>query len=509
MEILGLVDVPLYLILALSTTVLLYIYGTWNFNHFKKMGIPGPAPYPFIGNNAGFGIFYKLGTWKKRYGNVFGIFRGRQPFYVISDLEILKEVLVKSFNVFRNRAFPVVIPYPFNLGLAFLEDASWKRVRSIISPTFSGAKLRRMCDPINDCARTLARNFSKVVGKDEGVPMKTFFGAYTMDVISRTAFGIKVDSQNDFNHPFVFNAKQIFRPTKLRTFFAFLGVLCPAASPLMVKLGMGFFPMSVINFFRNNISEMIKQRQNDTKEERQKRNDFLQHLIEAEWQTKQEENGNSTNGTTNNHSISRLATDEIIAQGILFFIAGYDTTASTLQFASYCLATHPEIQEKAYNEIKEMLGNEEPDYDNIGKLKYLDNIITETLRLYPAAVMINRKVSETIKVQGVTISEGQTVIVPAQAMHRDPQLYKDPDTFKPERQDEKTNPLSFLAFGYGPRACIGMRLALVEAKIALVHVLRTIKFERAPHTPEVLTFRQDSILLQPKEEIILKVSPRC
>ncbi|XP_071101674.1 cytochrome P450 3A29-like [Haliotis cracherodii] len=510
MEILGLFDVPLNLILALTAIVLIYIYGTWNFNYFKEQGIPGPAPYPFIGNSAGFGIFYDLPTLRQRYGRTFGIFTGRRPCFVISDLDILKEVLVKSFNNFRNRAFPMVIPYPFSLALAFLEDASWKRVRSILSPTFSGGKLRRMCIPINDCDRALANNFSKAIGKDEGVPMKQYFGAYTMDVISRTAFGIKVDSQNDFNHPFVVNAKQMFSPTKLRSFFALLGVMIPVLAPFRQKLGMGFFPQTVIKFFHRNIREMIKQRQHDSKEQREQRNDFLQHMIDAEGQDQQEEKGGVANGgTTDNHSVKRLSADEIVAQGILFFIAGYETTASTLQFVSYCLATHPDIQKKAYNEIKEKLGNEYPDYDNIGKLKYLDSVITETLRLYPAAVMLNRNVSETIKIRDITISVGQTVFIPVMAMQRDAQLYKDPDSFKPERHDEKSNPLSFLAFGYGPRACIGMRLALVEAKIALVHVMKIVTFERAPDTPDVLTFKRNSLLLQPSKDIILKVSPRC
>ncbi|XP_046378291.1 cytochrome P450 3A29-like [Haliotis rufescens] len=509
MEILGLVDVPLYLLLAVAAAVLLYIHGTWNFNYFKNRGIRGPTPYPLLGNSTSFSFFHKFKEWNRQYGNIYGIFLGRKPALVISDLDILKEVFVKSFNTFRNRMKFTLVPFPFNLGVFFLEDSHWKRVRGIITPSFSGGKLRKMCAAINDCATTLSANFSKVVGKKEGVIMKEYFGAYTMDVISRTAFGIKVDSQNDFNNPFVAHAKLMFTNSKPRRLLPLLARFCPPLVWIILKLGGALFPKSMMNFFQTNITEMIKQRQSDTKERREQRVDFLQLLVDAEIEADRDENGHAANGQIpEKHSVRRLTTDEIVGQGILFFIAGYETTASTLNFASYSLAMNPGTQEKAYNEITEMLGNEEPNYDNIGKLKYLDKVITETLRLYPPVIALNRRASETIEIKGLTIPEGQTVFVPTFALQRDPQLFKDPESFKPERHDEKSNPLSFLAFGYGPRICIGMRLALVEVKIALVHVLRTVKFERMPDTQEVLTFKLSNIL-QTEKDIRLKLSPRC
>ncbi|XP_067685881.1 cytochrome P450 3A13-like [Haliotis asinina] len=485
MEILGFVDVPLHVLLTLAAAVLIYIHGTWNFKYFKKQGIPGPTPYPVLGCAFSPFFFHKFKEWNRKYGNVYGIFMGRKPAYVISDLDILKEVFVKSFNTFRNRMKLSFVPFPLNLGVFFLDDEHWRRVRSIITPSFSSGKLRKMCAAINDCSRTLTTNFSKAIGKKEGVFPKEYFGAYTMDVISRTAFGIKVDSQNDFSNAFVSNAKEFFRQSKPRRLLPMIARSCPPLAKVIEKFGVGILPDRTTRFFQANILEMIKQRQNDSKENREQRIDFLQLLVDAEItdDSFKQENGHTTNGqTSGKHTVRRLTTDEIVAQGILFFAAGYETTASTLTFASHGLAMNPDTQEKTYNEIKEMLGNEEPNYDNIGKLKYLDNVITETLRLYPPVVALSRRASENIQIKGLTIYEGQTVFMPTFALQRDPKLFKDPDSFKPERHEEKSNPLSFLAFGYGPRICIGMRLALVEAKIALVHVLRAVKFERAPDT---------------------------
>ncbi|XP_046325528.1 cytochrome P450 3A13-like [Haliotis rufescens] len=505
MEILGLVDVPLYYLLALAAFVLTYIYGTWNHNYFKKRDIPGPAPYPFVGNSFDVGFQNDLYDWCQKYGSVYGIFLGRQPAYVITDLEILKEVFVKSFDNFRNRRkFP--LPYPFSLALFALEDDTWKRVRNIMTPTFTGVKLRRMCGPINDCAKTLTTNFSKDRGVNHRFNMKQYFGSYAMDVIAQTAFGIKIDSQNDFNDPFVAHAKMLFAPTKLAQALATLSNVVPILEPIFINLGLGIFPRKVVTFFEKITAELIEQRRNETARRQEPRPDFLQLMMDA---STEEGPGENANGETVKHSARHLSEEEIVAQCILFFIAGYDTTGSTLSYTAYNLAKNPDVQEKAYNEIKEILGNEEPNYDNIGKLKYMDNVITETLRLYPPGFVLNRVSSETIQIKGLTLSKGQSIFIPVMAIHRDPQLYEDPDSFRPERHEEQAKTISFQAFGSGPRICIGMRLALVEVKVALANVLRSVKFERLPDTPDVLTFARNPNILQTKEDIMLKVSPRC
>ncbi|XP_046579169.1 cytochrome P450 3A29-like [Haliotis rubra] len=475
----------------------------------QDSGYPRTTTYSLLGHATGVSFFHKLKDWKRQYGDVFGIFVGRNPALVISDLDILKEVLVKSFSTFRNRLKFLLIPSPLSLSVFFLEDAPWKRVRSIISPTFSSGKLRHMCAAINQCGATLSKNFCADMKKKEGVNMKEYFGAYTMDVITQTVFGVKVDSQNDFNNPFVTNAKAIFTLPKARRILPVLAGLVPGLEHILLKLGLGVFPQRVLDFFQTAVTEIMKQRQNDSKEQQKKRSDFLQLLMEAEIEDDADDDTDTASGQmSDKHTVRRLSVDEIVGQGIIFFIAGYDTTASTLTFASYCLAMNQDAQEKAYKEIREVLGNAVPDYDNIWKLKYLDNVITETLRLYPPGPVLTRRASETVQIKDYTITEGQVVFIPIFAMQRDPELFQDPDSFRPERHDEKINPLTFLSFGYGPRMCVGMRLALMETKIALIHLLRTIKLEPMPDTQEVMTFKISNILT-PEKEIRLKLSSRC
>ncbi|XP_046563341.1 cytochrome P450 3A19-like [Haliotis rubra] len=123
--------------------------------------------------------------------------------------------------------------------------------------------------------------------------------------------------------------------------------------------------------------------------------------------------------------------------------------------------------------------------------------------------MINRTVSEPTQIKGLTFLKGQNIFIPVMAIHRNPQLYDDPDSFKPERYEDQDKTIAFQAFGFGPRICIGMRLALVELKVALINVLKAVRFDRMPDTPEVLTFDPNPNILQTDKDIILKVSPRC
>lgn len=83
--------------------------------------------------------------------------------------------------------------------------------------------------------------------------------------------------------------------------------------------------------------------------------------------------------------VSGLTEAEILGNGVLFFIAGYDTTASTLQYLLYMLALHPEIQQRVYEEMTEVCSSDSPSYEEVGKCEYLDRCLQETLRLYPAA----------------------------------------------------------------------------------------------------------------------------
>ncbi|GFS67856.1 cytochrome P450 9e2, partial [Nephila pilipes] len=215
-----------------------------------------------------------------------------------------------------------------------------------------------------------------------------------MDVIASSAFSTKLDSHNDPQNRFVQAGKKGFS-----TNFSFRSALYQLIPGLMKALGIPFISSEPTDFFKNVTLQIMEER----KRSGQTRNDFLQLLMDSAKEVAQEQKWDSTNvedqitsnygqdesthQTTKNIANKKLSLDELVGQCVIFFLAGYDTTASTLSFASYLLALNPGIQNKLYEELREVLQRHKGEltYEALQDMKYLDNVISETLRLYPPA----------------------------------------------------------------------------------------------------------------------------
>ncbi len=205
----------------------------------------------------------------------------------------------------------------------------------------------------------------------------------------------------------------------------------------------------------------------------------------------------------------QLTEDEILAQAWLFFVAGYETTATTLTFCSYELALNPECQEKLCEELKSAMdSNGEINYETLAKLPYLDSVISETLRLYPPVLRLEREAMTDYKLgnTGITLLKGQLVEIPVFAIHHSEEYYPNPERFFPERfmpeNRDQIIPYTYIPFGAGPRNCIGMRFALMEAKLCLAHIVRRFRFVRSAKTAVPLQFKTVTRLCSAKSVIV-------
>lgn len=123
-----------------------------------------------------------------------------------------------------------------------------------------------------------------------------------------------------------------------------------------------------------------------------------------------------------------------MAQAVLFFLAGYETTATTLSFMAHCLAVNQDIQDRLRKQIQQVMGTSaKPDYDRIAEMPYLDMCVNETLRLYPPASRAERICNEDWECRGLKVEKGTSVIIPIFAMHRDPEFWPEPEVYDPER----------------------------------------------------------------------------
>jgi cytochrome P450 len=184
-----------------------------------------------------------------------------------------------------------------------------------------------------------------------------------------------------------------------------------------------------------------------------------------------------------------MTEEEILGQMLLLFVAGFDTSASLLTSCTYCLALNPEAQQLLWEEITGAVDEKgDIDYQKMAQLPYLDAVLSETLRMYSPFIRLERLASADYRLDktGLVIPKGMVVQIPTHAIHYNPQFHPQPEVFRPERflpqNRDKMVPYSYLPFGGGPRYCVGMRFALLEAKTALVHLLQRFKIGTCSRT---------------------------
>ncbi|KAL3842938.1 hypothetical protein ACJMK2_020911, partial [Sinanodonta woodiana] len=192
----------------------LVIYDTYSIHKqrfFKRLEIPGPTPVPFLGHihhirKKGFTDTDMEMT--RIYGNCYGMFFGNIPQLMVTDPEMIKQMLVKQFSEFADRPRTIRFTKFFDSAITVAHGDHWKFLRSTLSPTFSSNKMRNMTPLISKCLDSLIQNARTMSEGGKSVETMELFGAFTMNTICSTGFGLQVDSQSNPDDPFVKNAKK-------------------------------------------------------------------------------------------------------------------------------------------------------------------------------------------------------------------------------------------------------------------------------------------------------------
>lgn len=358
-----------------------------------------------------------------------------------------------------------------------------------LSATFSAASLRRMKPRIDYTLGKLIDNFSAAVTEENGseVDLKRLYGAMAMETIIHVAFGVKVDSLADPTNPIIVYAKKSFQnDMSVLTFIQIMTiVLMPGVAE---KLGFRYRG-DIIDFFRAFAEEIILRKKKELAEmstsggggdvKSASNSSFLELVLEAEEEGRRQEqqvkdDKDDKDDDGRKMSIKHMSTDEMVSQCILFFLAGYETSSSTMCFAAYLLALHSQAQEKLYEEIvaitgelakeratPEAAGNDVVElitFEDLPKFAYLSAVVNETLRLYAPATATERQASEDVTLQSgshtIHIKKGDVVHIPIYSMHRSEEQFPEPEEFRPERflaDNAAHHKYSYLPFGHGPR----------------------------------------------------------
>uniref|UniRef100_A0A8K9XUF5 unspecific monooxygenase n=1 Tax=Oncorhynchus mykiss TaxID=8022 RepID=A0A8K9XUF5_ONCMY len=455
---------------AMVCQTLYHGYGYAPYGFFKKLGIQGPKPLPFIGTFLEYkrGFFIFDNACYQKYGDVWGVFDGRLPIMGVMDTAMIKTILVKEcYSVFTNRR-DFGLNGELHDAVTTVEDDEWKRIRSTLSPSFTSGRLKDMFMIMTQHSRNLVKFLQKKVDTDEVLEVKEIFGAYSMDVVASSAFSVDIDSINQPNDPLVVNIKKLLKFNLLNPLLILVGKLC-------VVFGLAL----------------------------QTRVDLMQLMVDSQIPQDHRSKEVAHKGLTDH---------EILSQALTYIFGGYETSSSTLGFLSYNLATNPDVQAALQDEIDQIFPDKAPPtYEGLMQMEYLDMVINETLRVYPIISRLERVAKTTVEVNGVTIPKGTVVMIPIMVLHHHPTHWPKPEVFRPERfskeNRENIDPYTFLPFGMGPRNCIGMRFALQTIKLVIVEILQRFSFVTCKET-EVPLELFDNGFIAPTKPIKLKLIPR-
>ncbi|XP_065289681.1 cytochrome P450 3A8-like [Dermacentor albipictus] len=475
---------------------------------FRRYRIPGPQPNLFFGNwmQLKEDPLRVMDNWIQKYGKVFGFYEGEVPKVVISDLDIIKDCFIKQAHLFRDRGPFIVEIELLSRSLIYLKGEEWKRVRSVLNPAFSSAKMKLMSHVMNDCGNTLVEVISERLSAGRTILDVTKLSqALSMDVVTKCALAWQVDCQRDHENPIMKRLQKILLEVDE------LVLASAIAIPVLRKVYAWIFPLlsygKLFRLITHSLRKIISVRTAELSGTTRTTTDIVQLMLEAKTET-----------ARRNFGEVEITDSHLLANCFLFLAAGFETTAATLAFLLYELARHPEEQDKLFHEVKFQLAENsgQLDCDDVQKLKRMDMVISECLRLYPPLVLFTSRVCDKdTTLSGYTIPAGAHVILPTWHIHHNPDVWPDAHTFNPDRfasdevrGEERRHPAAYVPFGLGPRECIGRRFALLELKMVLTKLVTTYVFSVCKETDDPLKFIVPTVTVNPARNIMLQMTRR-
>lgn len=377
-------------LLSLVLLFVLILYYQYAHAYFRKRGIPTlPPTFPF-GNITS--IIFRTQSINARIVDIYnalkskghafgGIYFFTVPVFLPISLELIRNILVKDFNHFDDRGIHFDEENdPVSAHLFSLYGEKWKKLRAKLSPAFTAGKIKYMFNTIQECGDIMIEVLEEMMQNDNVIEIKDILARFTTDVIGSCAFGIKCNSLKNSQAEFRVMGNRAFVHT--RADFVRNAVVC--ASPSLAKtLRLGIFPSEVSNFFKNAVQDTIAFREKN----KVTRNDFLQLLIKMLKGEMLEEQPLEVT----DEKESPLTLNEATAQAFIFFLAGFETTSTSMGFTILELATNQDIQEKARKEVMETLKmfDGKVTHDAIVNLPYMEKILLGKLFFLLITIILN------------------------------------------------------------------------------------------------------------------------
>eukprot|EP00026_Physarum_polycephalum_P005815 Phypoly_transcript_05853.p1 GENE.Phypoly_transcript_05853~~Phypoly_transcript_05853.p1 ORF type:complete len:508 (+),score=72.72 Phypoly_transcript_05853:86-1609(+) len=476
--------------------------------------IPGPTSCFLVGNALDFydtpNMHNTCLDYAKKYGPIVKFKIGNETSVLVADADMCNQLLVDKKTNYQFRSSFPIIDYTYELflqeptdsskpfdtntmgGVTFANGPVWARNRKMAGTNLRNPKMfERSIQVMNEQAVLLVENWKKALSESEKNEEKTVvelsaqMSQYAIDVMGHLAYSVDLGALKG-QHEKYYDHVKIMLNTINRFLFSPVNFFRYAPLPSLRT-----YHKSVA-YLKGIGDDLVQQRYKEGTGNKVDLLDFL--LVES-------------NKLPEDQRLSHAEINSVLMD---ILGAGHDTTANLFSFSLALLATHPEIQDSVYQEISKIPDNGSG-FVQDENVPLLANVFKETLRLYPLGSMFSRTSAEDDKLGDFSIPAQTKLLVPPYILGRLEKYWKDPLKFDPSRFDAPLiNKRAWLPFGAGARNCIGAWFGLLEAKILLIHILRTFKLlpdkNLALHT---LPESKVSFTLRPKHPLHVVLQPRA
>ncbi len=436
---------------------------------------PGPKALPVFGNLLDFGRNQLTFVQRMHdtYGDMATIHMGKRPFVLLFKPEYVRYLLTENPRNFKTLQSGGDLPEVLGEGLLTIEGEAHRQQRRLVQPAFHKKRVENYA---NDMVR-FTQEMVATWQTNQEIDIAQAMQSLTLRIVAKSLFNIELASEvnalgQNFTH-MIENRRGVLA----RIFNLYLDVPFTRYGKRMRA--------------RRNIDTLIYRLIRERRAEGHDAGDVLSMLLAAQ------------------DGVAVLTDTQVRDNVMTLMAAGHETTANALTWTFYQLSQNPDVCTKLLAELQQVLAGRAPTVADMPQLPYTEWVVSESMRLYPPVWMMGRRAIEDFELDGYHFPAGTLFGMSQWILHRMPELWGDAEVFRPERWDpveaKKVQPWAYFPFGGGPRICIGMPFAQLEAKLLLTTILQHYVPRLAPGFQVEL---QPLITLRPKHglKVVLDIT---